>query len=413
MKSKQLSFFILALAFLQGLLVTQANAGAKPEVVFETSMGSFTLELYPDKAPKTVANFLAYVDDGFYDNTLFHRAIPDFVIQGGGFESGMKYKKPRAPVKNESGNRLKNLRGTISMARRTHPDTATSQFYINLSHNNSLDYKSDLQPGYTVFGRISKGMDVIDKISVVETTTVGRSKDVPKDDVVLRSVKRKAAVDSVKDAKKADAPEQKAEATEQKADASVQKQHAFVAGEHYIVLDEPVATRDSSKVEVVEMFSYGCSHCYEFEPLIKQWGKQQAGDVDFWFFPAVWSKAMKLYAKAFYVANELDVAGKIHFPLFTAVVIDQKSIRNENDLADFFASYGVGKKAFTEAFNSTVVADQVKQAEERVRSYKPAGVPEVVVNGKYRVDRMRAGGQKAMLEVIDYLVEKERAALEK
>jgi thiol:disulfide interchange protein DsbA len=256
-------------------------------------------------------------------------------------------------------------------------------------------------------------MDVIDKISVVETTTVGRSKDVPKDDVVLRSVKRKAAVDSVKDAKKADAPEQKAEATEQKADASVQKQHAFVAGEHYIVLDEPVATRDSSKVEVVEMFSYGCSHCYEFEPLIKQWGKQQAGDVDFWFFPAVWSKAMKLYAKAFYVADELDVAGKIHFPLFTAVVIEQKSIRNESDLADFFASYGVGKKAFTEAFNSTVVADQVKQAEERVRSYKPAGVPEVVVNGKYRVDRMRAGGQKAMLEVIDYLVEKERAALEK
>jgi thiol:disulfide interchange protein DsbA len=161
------------------------------------------------------------------------------------------------------------------------------------------------------------------------------------------------------------------------------------------------------------MFSYGCSHCYEFEPIIKQWGKQQAGDVDFWFFPAVWSKAMKLYAKAFYTIDELDVAEKIHFPLFTAIEIEQKSIRNESDLANFFASYGVGKKAFTETFNSTVVEDQVRQAEERVRSYKPAGVPEVVVNGKYRVDRMRAGGQKAMLEVIDYLVEKERAALKK
>ena len=263
MKFKQLSFFLLALVFLQGLLVAQTNAGTKPEVVFETSMGSFTLELYPDKAPKTVANFLAYVDDGFYNNTIFHRVIPDFVIQGGGFETGMKYRKPGAPVKNESSNRLKNVTGTISMARRTHPDTATSQFYINLSHNSSLDYISDLQPGYAVFGRVNKGMDVIDKISVVETTTVGRSKDVPKDDVALLSVKRKVSADSAKDDKNADAPEQKA-------DALVQKQGSFVAGEHYVVLDRPVPTRDNSKVEVVELFSYGCPHCYEFEPLVKE-----------------------------------------------------------------------------------------------------------------------------------------------
>ena len=243
---------------MQGLLVTQVAANTNPEVVFETSKGSFTLELYPDKAPLTVANFLAYVDDGFYDNTIFHRAIPDFVIQGGGFESGMKYKEPRAPIKNESSNRLKNLTGTISMARRTHPDTATSQFYINLSHNSSLDYMSDLQPGYTVFGGVSKGMDVIDKISVVETTTVGRSKDVPVDDIALLSVKRKASADLVKDDKKAAPQEKKVEATEQKADAPVQKPDSFVAGEHYIVLDRPVPTRDSSKIEVVEMFSYGC-----------------------------------------------------------------------------------------------------------------------------------------------------------
>jgi len=406
MKFKQRSFFLLALVFLQGLLVSQANASTKPEVVFETSMGSFTLELYPDKAPKTVANFLAYVDDGFYDNTIFHRVIPDFVIQGGGFETGMKYRKPGAPVKNESSNRLKNLTGTISMARRPHPDTATSQFYINLSHNSSLDYISDSQPGYTVFGRVSKGMDVIDKISVVETTIVGRSKDVPKEDVALLSVKRKVSADSAKDDKNADAPEQKA-------DALVQKQGSFVAGEHYVVLDRPVPTRDSSKVEVVELFSYGCPHCYEFEPLVKEWGKQQAGDVDFWFSPAVWSKSMGLYAKAFYTANELGVEEKIHLPLFTAIAVKQESIRNESDLADFFAQHGVEKKVFTETFNSTKVETQAKHAEERVRLYKPVGVPEIIVNGKYRVDRLHAGGLAEMLAVVDYLVNKERTILEK
>jgi cyclophilin family peptidyl-prolyl cis-trans isomerase len=399
MKFKQRSFLLLALVFMQGLLVSQANASTKPEVVFETSMGSFTLELFPGKAPKTVANFLAYVDDGFYDNTIFHRVIPDFVIQGGGFEPGMKYRKPGAPVKNESSNRLKNLTGTISMARRTHPDTATSQFYINLSHNSSLDYISDLQPGYTVFGRVSKGMDVIDKISVVETTIVGRSKDVPKDDVALLSVKRKVSADSVKE--------------DENADALAQKQGSFVAGEHYVVLDRPVPTRDNSKIEVVELFSYGCPHCYEFEPLVKEWGKQQAGDVDFWFSPAVWSKSMELYAKAFYTARELDVEEKIHLPLFTAIVIKQKSIRNESDLADFFAQYGVDKKIFTETFNSAAVEKRARHAEERVRLYKPVGVPEIIVNGKYRVDRMRAGGLTEMLAVAEYLVNKERAILEK
>lgn len=400
MKIKQPSYFIILLLTMLGVSVAGVNAEkprskeSSPEVIFETSMGVFTLELYPDKAPKTVANFLAYVDDGFYDNTLFHRVIPDFVIQGGGFESGMKYKEPRAPVKNESSNRLKNITGTISMARRSHPDTATSQFYINLSHNDSLDYISDYQPGYTVFGKISKGMDVIDKISVVETTVVGRSKDVPKDDVVLLSVKRRSPVDSVKEIKATDISEE--------------IQDSFVAGEHYVVLDRPVPTRDNSKIEVVEMFTYGCPHCYEFEPLVKAWGKQQASDVDFWYFPAVWSRPMKLYARAFYVANELNVSEKIHAPLFNAVVIEQKSIRNEVDLADFFESYGVDRKDFTEAFNSTETDMQVRHAEERVRLYKPAGAPEIVVNGKYRVDRMHAGGLAEMLAVVDYLVNKER-----
>jgi cyclophilin family peptidyl-prolyl cis-trans isomerase len=406
MKSIRLPLFILLALLMQGVFAAEAGtkdtlSESSPQVgvVFETTMGSFTLELYPDKAPKTVTNFLTYVDEGFYDNTIFHRVIPDFVIQGGGFEAGMKYKEPRAPVKNESSNRLKNSRGTISMARRSHPDTATSQFYINLSHNDSLDYISKYQPGYTVFGRISKGMDVIDKISVVGTTTVGRSNDVPKDDVVILSVKRKASMESVKDGKNADEPEQ--------------KQEQYIAGEHYVVLDRPVPTRDNRKIEVVEMFTYGCPHCYEFEPLIKGWSKQQAGDVDFWYFPAVWNEPMKLYARAFYAANELNVSEKIHLPLFNAIVIEQKSIRNEADLADIFESHGVDRKDFTEVFNSTETETQVKYAEERVRLYKPVGVPEIIVNGKYRVDRMRAGGLKEMLAVADYLINKERATLKK
>jgi cyclophilin family peptidyl-prolyl cis-trans isomerase len=394
-KFKQISFSICTLVTLIAYgVLSSAHAQEKPEVVFETSKGSFTLELYPDKAPNTVANFLKYVDDGFYDGTIFHRVIKDFVVQGGGFEPGMKPKETRAAIKSESSNRLKNLRGTISMARRNHPDTATSQFYINLSHNSDLDYKNNYMPGYTVFGRISKGMDVVDKISVVETTQVDRRGDVPVEDVELISAKRVAGKTVAKKDKK------KAES----------EPVSFVEGEHYVLLDRPVPTRDSSKVEVVEMFSYGCSHCYEFESSIKEWSKQQESDVDFWVFPAVWNKPMELYARAFYAAEELNVAETIHQPLFTAIVIEQKSMRNESDLADFFAQHGVDKKAFTEVFNSTAVKTRARHAEERVRLYKPMGVPEIVVNGKYRIGRMGAGGLAEMLPVLDFLVDKERKA---
>ncbi|MFC1772539.1 peptidylprolyl isomerase [Pseudomonadota bacterium] len=390
MKFKQVSFsiFTLVTLFTYGVL-SSAHAQEKPEVVFETSKGSFKVELYPDKAPDTVANFLKYVDEGFYDGTIFHRVIKDFVVQGGGFESGLKPRETRAAIKSESSNRLKNLRGTIAMARRNHPDTATSQFYINLSHNSDLDYKNKYMPGYTVFGKISKGMDVVDKISAVETTTADKRGDVPVEDVKLISAK---SVEKKGKKKTESGPV------------------AFVEGEDYVVLDRPVPTRDSSKVEVVEMFSYGCPHCYEFETSVKGWARQQSGDVDFWVFPAVWNQSMALYAGAFYAARELNVEQKIHLPLFTAIVVEQKSIRNEADLAEFFAQHGVDKKAFTDAFNSDEVKTRVKYAEERVRLYKPVGVPEIIVNGKYRIDRMRAGGLTEMLAVADYLVKKERAS---
>ena len=384
------SIFSLVTLFTCGMFFNAVCAEEKTKVVFETSMGSFTLELFPTRAPNTVANFLTYVDEGYYDNTIFHRVIKDFVIQGGGFEKGMIHKKTHEPVKNESDNKLKNKRGTVSLARRNHPDTGTSQFYINLVDNTRLDWTSKHQPGYTVFGKISKGMDVIDKISLVPTGTMDRFNDMPNEDVTLISAKRVGV---------ATAP------------ASKIGIETYIEGEHYIVLDNPVATRDSGKIEVVEMFSYGCPHCYEFEPLVKNWSKKQADDVDFWFFPAVWNKPMKLLAQAFYTAEELNVAEQIHLPLFSKVVLEQQSVRNESDLANLFEKYGVDKKDFTKAFNSKSVTEQVIKAEQRVADYKPVGVPEIVVNGKYRIGRMRAGGQAEMLAVVDFLIKKERAEL--
>ncbi len=160
------------------------------EVIFETTLGSFVLKLNPGKAPKTVTNFLTYVDDGFYNNTLFHRVIPKFVVQGGGVEKGMKNKQTHPPVENESHNGLKNSRGTISMARTQDPHSAASQFFINVVYNQSLDFRNN-KPGYTVFGKVVDGMDVIDKMVAVSTTSLGRYKDVPKEDIVILSAKRK------------------------------------------------------------------------------------------------------------------------------------------------------------------------------------------------------------------------------
>ncbi|MGI9320660.1 MAG: thiol:disulfide interchange protein DsbA/DsbL, partial [Thiogranum sp.] len=182
----------------------------------------------------------------------------------------------------------------------------------------------------------------------------------------------------------------------------------FVAGEHYFLLERPVPTRDSDKIEVVEMFSYGCPHCYEFDAPVQEWSKQQSSDVDFQVFPAVWNKPMELYARAFYTVEELNAVEKVHQALFSAIVIEQKSIRNESDLAEFFAQHGVDKKVFTEVFNSTAVKTRARYAEERVRLYKTAGAPEIIVNGKYRIDRMRAGGLAEMLTVADFLIDKER-----
>lgn len=159
-----------------------------PIVLIETSMGPIKAELFEDKAPGTVKNILGYVEDKFYDGTIFHRVIPTFMIQGGGFEPGMKQKQAKAPIKNESDNGLSNKRGTLAMARTSVPDSATCQFFISVKDNPNLDRGQDA--GYCVFGQVLEGMDVVDKIKFVKTGRSGPHGDVPVEDVMIKSVRR-------------------------------------------------------------------------------------------------------------------------------------------------------------------------------------------------------------------------------
>lgn len=165
--------------------VSLAPIPTRPEVKFATTEGSFIVQLNPARAPLTVRNFLAYVRSGFYDGTIFHRVIPGFVIQGGGFTANYKEKKTRKPIPNESGNGLLNVRGTIAMARKPAPHTATSQFYINLADNTQLDPRPD-RWGYAVFGKVVSGMKVVDKIASVPTGPAGPfSQDAPQMPVII------------------------------------------------------------------------------------------------------------------------------------------------------------------------------------------------------------------------------------
>jgi peptidyl-prolyl cis-trans isomerase B (cyclophilin B) len=170
-----------------------AAKGGKPVVTLTTSLGVIELELDPEKAPITVENFLGYVDAGFYDGTIFHRVIPGFMIQGGGFDAAFVQKPTKAQIKNEATNGLTNKRGTVAMARTNVVDSATAQFFINLKDNDFLNHSSP-DPrgyGYAVFGRVTKGMDVVDKIAAVATGQRGPHGDVPKQNVVIESAKRK------------------------------------------------------------------------------------------------------------------------------------------------------------------------------------------------------------------------------
>ncbi|MCG6875150.1 MAG: peptidyl-prolyl cis-trans isomerase [Betaproteobacteria bacterium] len=171
------------------LAIAGTAVAADPRVELKTSMGTIVLELYPEKAPKTVANFLQYVKDGHYPGTQFHRVINGFMIQGGGFDRDFKEKPTRAPIQNEAANGLKNDYGTIAMARRPDPHSASAQFFINVKDNDFLNYREPTARGwgYAVFGKVVSGMDVVEKIAKVETGNVGPFQNVPRDPVIIES----------------------------------------------------------------------------------------------------------------------------------------------------------------------------------------------------------------------------------
>ncbi|MHC4556776.1 MAG: peptidylprolyl isomerase [Planctomycetota bacterium] len=161
----------------------------KKKVKIQTSMGDIVIELNEQAAPVTVKNFLGYVEEGFFDETIFHRVIPNFMIQGGGFTVQMERKQTREPIINEAKNGLKNERGTIAMARTNDPDSATAQFFINHKDNHFLNYVENGNPGYAVFGKTIEGMDVVDEIASVKTTTRMGMENVPVEPVVIKSAK--------------------------------------------------------------------------------------------------------------------------------------------------------------------------------------------------------------------------------
>ncbi len=199
--------FVLATMLLSGVVLAQAPApattpaapaatetpaaAAPVKVLFKTSLGNITMEVYPDKAPKTVENFLQYVKDKHYDGTIFHRVIDGFMVQGGGFTADLRQKPTRAPVANEADNGLSNARGTVAMARTNEPNSATAQFFVNVADNSRLDFVSKENGftwGYCVFGKVIEGLDVVDQIKATETGPAGPfQKDVPKTPIVITS----------------------------------------------------------------------------------------------------------------------------------------------------------------------------------------------------------------------------------
>ena len=183
-------FIALVLASSIGTTATAADGGA-PQVVLETSQGAITVELFAEQAPLSVANFLGYVRAGYYDDTIFHRVIPGFMVQGGGMTSDMIRKPAREPVANEANKGLANTRGTLALARTQEPHSATSQFFINVVDNGFLDHQSETARGwgYAVFGRVSAGMDVVDAIAAMPTGVVDGTPDVPLEAIVIESAR--------------------------------------------------------------------------------------------------------------------------------------------------------------------------------------------------------------------------------
>ena len=183
----------------------------------------------------------------------------------------------------------------------------------------------------------------------------------------------------------------------------------FVEGTHYVTLPVPVSTRDSSRIEVIEAFWYGCPYCFSFEPLIEDWAANAPADVDFVRFPAIWNCLMKVHAQIFYTAEALEVLEVIHEPVFSAIVLEGNRLQNERQIGALFAAHGIDEEAFSRAFNSFGVRTRVNQAECRMQDYRIRNTPNMIVNGKYLVADVPT--LQLMLDIVDFLVARERAAL--
>jgi thiol:disulfide interchange protein DsbA len=186
----------------------------------------------------------------------------------------------------------------------------------------------------------------------------------------------------------------------------------YVAGTHYTELRAPVNTNDSAKIEVLEAFWYGCSHCFRFEPLLNDWASKQGDDVDFVHFPAMWNALMKIHGQIYYAAEALDAIDVIHEQVFNAINVEGNRLQNERQIADLFARHGIDADEFEAAFNSFSVRTKVNQAEKRMQDYQIRSTPNMIVNGKYLIATGEAVRTQAeMLEVVDFLVDKERRLL--
>lgn len=184
----------------------------------------------------------------------------------------------------------------------------------------------------------------------------------------------------------------------------------YIAGKDYAVIDKPVRTRSSDTVEVVEVFWYGCSHCYRFKPLVTQWKNALPDDVDFWQSPAIWNDSMQLHAQAFYTAQALGVLDSLHEALFKALIVERKPLNKPQAIEALFVDYGVAPEDFRKTFNAFGIESQVKQAQARTHAYQISGTPELMINGKYRVSGRLASSQQKMLDIASFLIDKERAA---
>lgn len=186
---------------------------------------------------------------------------------------------------------------------------------------------------------------------------------------------------------------------------------SYRAGVHYEVLAEAVATSNPAKIEVAEVFWYGCSHCYSFESALNKWTQGLPQDVDFVRVPAIWHPIMRLHAKAYFTAKAMKSLDQIHEPIFEAMNLKKAKLKTEDEIADLFEAHGIDRARFTKVFNSAGINMAVDLAAKKQERYRTQGTPEMVVNGKYRISGRDTGGNEGMLKVASYLIEKERASI--